>query len=349
MATEISMNRAMAAGRVSRPRMTIAPQTVSTVATNGPKKSGYGMPIFANRPAACAAGYRNLRMPSFRNTPPTTRRIRILALAPEGSQSFFPRLMIFLLSSFRSRFGGFFRSPGPVKSKIPEQMTVAGHTVPGAEQQAEMFGEIIVPAEIECGITVVGVRVPVLRPELAAQRQMRSKIALHQPAGEGVIALAGSGIQYFAATTVGRPGSPALLQPQRQAKPRPSIAQAPAGLTRRQFGHGKNPDLRPAVGLMDKPVFHAQFHVAQADLGGRTVNAHGGHWQHQMQLGVGQHAVVQFNRRATDAVIIDAGMIADAKQVKFPMLIIHRLRVVRQKRRTGEGGYGKHQNHPQGE
>jgi hypothetical protein len=40
IATEMSMNKAMAAGRVRRPRMTIAPQTVSTVATNGPKKSG---------------------------------------------------------------------------------------------------------------------------------------------------------------------------------------------------------------------------------------------------------------------------------------------------------------------
>ena len=48
-----------AAIRVQRPVRTSVPQTISMTPMKGPITSGAGMPIFANRPAPSAAGYRN--------------------------------------------------------------------------------------------------------------------------------------------------------------------------------------------------------------------------------------------------------------------------------------------------
>src|ERR1700690_1858266 len=104
-----------------------------------------------------------------------------------------------------------------------------------------MLVEIVGTAKIERGKTVIGVRVLSLPKKFAAGCQGRPEIALHEPATKGIITLAGRGIQGRAAAAVSCPWPPTLLQPQRQAKPGPSIAQPSAGLACRHFGHWENP------------------------------------------------------------------------------------------------------------
>ena len=89
-----------------------------------------------------------------------------------------------------------------------------------------MFVDVAGTAKIERGKSPVFVRVTVLRKQFAAERKMRSEIALHQPAAVGMIALAGREIQNLAATAVSRPRPPAFLQPQGQLKPGLSVAQS---------------------------------------------------------------------------------------------------------------------------
>jgi hypothetical protein len=74
-------------------------------------------------------------------------------------------------------------------------MIVPGHTVTCAEQQAEMVGDIVVAAKIERGKSPVGVCVLSLREKFPAEGEVRTEVALHQPAAEGIIPLAGRGIQ----------------------------------------------------------------------------------------------------------------------------------------------------------
>src|ERR1039458_24125 len=95
------------------------------------------------------------------------------------------------------------RSPSPVKREIPERVLVAGNAVAGAEQQTEMLVEVAGTAEIERGKALVFVRVPVLRKQFAAEREMFSEIPLHEPTAIGMVALAGREIQNFAGTAVG--------------------------------------------------------------------------------------------------------------------------------------------------
>ena len=58
----------IAASRVRRPTMISAPQTVSTIPTKGPIRSGKGIPILAKRPAPSTSGKMSFCIPSGKNT-----------------------------------------------------------------------------------------------------------------------------------------------------------------------------------------------------------------------------------------------------------------------------------------
>jgi hypothetical protein len=60
--------------------MSIAPQPISTTPTKGAENSGQGIPIVVKRPTPKSAGKRNFWIPSVRNTVPTIKRIRMVAL-----------------------------------------------------------------------------------------------------------------------------------------------------------------------------------------------------------------------------------------------------------------------------
>jgi hypothetical protein len=79
MATLMLIKRGMAASRVSNPKISNAPHTISTLPTNGAKKCGAGMPIFVNLPTPKASGNRNFCAPSEKNTAPTISRINAAA------------------------------------------------------------------------------------------------------------------------------------------------------------------------------------------------------------------------------------------------------------------------------
>ena len=100
------------------------------------------------------------------------------------------------------------------------------------------------------------------------------------------------------------------------------------------FQQRKNSDLRQIFRLLDKTEFHAEFGVAvtvvRAAVGRRVVSQR----RDEMKLHVGDDAVVQLKmRRGSRPAVRSFGVLRG--DVKFPMLIIHRLRVVRQKRRAG--------------
>jgi len=73
-------------------------------------------------------------------------------------------------------------------------MIIPRHRVPGAEQQAEVFAEIALAPKIQRRIAPVLIRILSLRKQLAAQRDVRPEVPLHQPAAVGMIALARRGI-----------------------------------------------------------------------------------------------------------------------------------------------------------
>lgn len=66
------------ANLVNSPTSTNEPHTISNVPTKGPKNSGFGNQIFANRPEPSASAKRNFWIPSLAKTAPTIRRIRMV-------------------------------------------------------------------------------------------------------------------------------------------------------------------------------------------------------------------------------------------------------------------------------
>lgn len=80
-ATDMIVNKGIAATLVNSPTKTNAPQTISKLPTNGPRKPGLGKPILAKRPAPRASANRNFCIPSERKTLPTIRRIRMVVFA----------------------------------------------------------------------------------------------------------------------------------------------------------------------------------------------------------------------------------------------------------------------------
>jgi len=63
-----------------------------------------------------------------------------------------------------------------------------------------------------------------------------------------------------------------------------------------------------------------------------------------MELGIGQHAIIEFDGRSFDG-ITTAGMVTQAKQVGFPMLEIHGFGIIGQERRTRDGSGGQKEGH----
>jgi hypothetical protein len=80
-ATRIIVSNGMAASLVSNPDNISAPQIISKLPTKGPRKSGLGKPIFANRPVPSFSANKNFCMPSERKTAPTIRRMIMVVLA----------------------------------------------------------------------------------------------------------------------------------------------------------------------------------------------------------------------------------------------------------------------------
>src|ERR1022692_1357040 len=93
---------------------------------------------------------------------------------------------------------------------------------------------------------------------------MLADVALDEPAGETVIALAGGGIEHHSASAVRRPGPPTLLGPYRQLVPCAPVSQPPCAIARGQLGQGKDPDLGEKIGLLEESVFDAEFCIAEA-------------------------------------------------------------------------------------
>ena len=65
------------------------------------------------------------------------------------------------------------RPPGRVEGQVPKRMMVAGETAAGAEEQADVFREVEVAADIGGGEAAVGIRVGALAKNLGAEREMR--------------------------------------------------------------------------------------------------------------------------------------------------------------------------------
>src|ERR1019366_6406871 len=82
-ATEMLISMTAAARRMKSPKRIRVPHTISATPTKGPMSSGDGIPTFTKRPAPSSIGYKNFWIPSERNTIPTIRRMRMIALEPE--------------------------------------------------------------------------------------------------------------------------------------------------------------------------------------------------------------------------------------------------------------------------
>jgi hypothetical protein len=80
-ATIIWMIKGIVIIRVNNPKIKRRPPTISRHPTKFAENSGKGIPIFVNRPTPWLAKT-NLIIPSQRNTPPTIKRISIIALEP---------------------------------------------------------------------------------------------------------------------------------------------------------------------------------------------------------------------------------------------------------------------------
>jgi hypothetical protein len=115
------------------------------------------------------------------------------------------------------------RSPSPVKREIPEGLPVALNAVAGAEQETEMFVEVVRTPKIKRFKSLIAFRRWTLSENFAAHHKIGSKIVLQLPTAERIVPLTWCGIQSQTASAVGRPRAPTFLHPQWQLKPRAPV------------------------------------------------------------------------------------------------------------------------------
>src|SRR5208283_3865845 len=123
-----------------------------------------------------------------------------------------------------------------------------------------------------------------------------------------------------------------------------AIAEVLVFAARRQFHQWKNSNLRPPVGLLDETEFCAQLHVTPPVMSGSCgwrVVCQG---RNYVKLQVRDGSVIDFKmRRGSRPIATKLGM--HRSDIKLPVLVIHRLRIVGHERRTGEGTL----HHPEAE
>jgi len=127
--------------------------------------------------------------------------------------------------------------------------------VASRKEELEVRRDLEIPSQIEhCEGTDIVAALP-LRKKLPAQGQSLAEIALQEPSAKAVIALSGGRIDNVAASPVGRPWSPTLLQPHWQPLPCPAIPQTAASITRGNFEHGEDPYHWAMVSFLNKAIF----------------------------------------------------------------------------------------------
>ena len=119
-----------------------------------------------------------------------------------------------------------------------------------------------------------------------------------------------------------------------------AIAQTIGGAAGGKFDQRENAGLRQLVGFLKETEFHAQFGVAVTIMGMVAGGGVVGERSDEVQLNVRHDAVIQLHMRG-GAGPVAGGFGVDGSDVKFPMLVIHRLGVIGQKGRTAIGFEGE--------
>lgn len=166
-------------------------------------------------------------------------------------------------------------------------------------------------------------------------------IPLDKPTCKPIVFIIRARIEPVTTASVSRPGSLALLKPDRKEELGVTISQAPVLVSRGQMEYRKGSHHRSIIALLDKTVFHSEFEIAETiecwpsswfveDGGGKEVELYV--WRYPIvQLQVGSSA------RYAILVIRVLG-----RDIEFPVAVIYRFGVVCPERRAGkERKYGK--------
>ena len=154
----------------------------------------------------------------------------------------------------RVNLGLFAESPSPVEAQVADRMVAACQGVATRKEDLKVRGDFEEAPHIEHGKGAGIITALPLGENLPAQGQPLAEITLEEPPAKGVVALPGGGIDGIAASPVGRPGSPTLLQPEGKPSPGPAVAQPAVRVARGDFEEWKDAHHGPIVGFLDKTI-----------------------------------------------------------------------------------------------
>ena len=154
----------------------------------------------------------------------------------------------------RVNLGLFAESPSPVKAQVADRMVAACQGVAARKEDLKVRGDFEKAPQIEYGKASNIITALPLGKNLPAQGQPLAELTLEEPPAKVVVALLWGGIDGIAASPVGRPGSPTLLQSERKLSPGPAVTQPSISITRRDFELGKNAHHGSIIGFLDKTI-----------------------------------------------------------------------------------------------
>src|ERR1039458_675290 len=228
-----------------------------------------------------------------------------------------------------------FRAEGELPGDVNLKISRAVKGTAGGEEQMLMFGEINDRSQVEGSvIPAAGLRGGAMI-NFAADQDVVPHLALDYRGAKAPVLISRARIDAVSAATVNRPVAETFLQPQLQEYLPLSAAQAARAVAGGDFEQGKHAGLREQGCFLEETEFDAQFRVAITVLRRAVFRGVIRQRRDEVELHVGDDAVIQFEvRGGAGPAIRRLGVLGG--DVKLPMLIIHRFRVVGDKRRAGK-------------
>jgi predicted acylesterase/phospholipase RssA len=187
--------------------------------------------------------------------------------------------------------------------------------------------------EVKCDLFFAIFGIGALIKNFAAKGQVLGKIALQFAARAPEVLVVIPRIMPPSAAAVGGPFAEALLKPNRQEELRLAVAQPALFVAGGQLHQWEDGGLREMIRLMEEPELGAQLGVSVTKMRGFIPGSVERERRDDVQLQVGQRAVVHLDRRRGGGV---SGVLMSKLpgEVNFPVLIGHGFGIIGNKRRT---------------
>src|ERR1035437_2185453 len=228
-----------------------------------------------------------------------------------------------------------FRAKGELVGDINLKVRRAVNGTSGGKKQMLMPSEINDRSEVEGRVAAPAGFHRGAMINFRSEQNIFRDLPLHHHAAKTPALIARARIDAVTAATVNGPVAKTFLQPQRQEHLHLTAAKPVRFAAGGNFQQRENPDLREMFRFLNETKFHAEFGVAvtimRAAARWRSVSQR----RDEMKLNVGNNAIVQFKMRRSSRPAA-GGFSMLRGDVKFPMLIVNRLWIIRRKRRPGQ-------------